>query len=153
MSGAKNASTKHTLRPGVAEDEVELLGREPQVERVDDARAEEAGVVQLEVLVAVEGHHREPVVALDAELAPQAVGQPQHPVDVLAVRGDVGPVEDGLLRGEPLRHRQQVPVVDQLLHGPLLPPPPIPEWAGGADPRRRECPAQAPFVTIRDVLN
>ncbi len=44
---------EHHLGAGVPHDVVELLARQPQVERVDDAGAQEGGVVQLEVLVAV----------------------------------------------------------------------------------------------------
>ena len=103
-------------RPRVAEDELELLGREPKVERVDHPGAEERGVVQLEELVAVERHHREALVAADAELAAQPVREPQHPIDVLAIGRLVRPVEERRLVGQALGGRQQLPVVDELLH-------------------------------------
>ena len=57
---------------------------EAQVERVDHAGAEEPGVVQLEVLVAVAGHHREPVAALAGRAgACIASASRKHPVAVL----------------------------------------------------------------------
>ena len=108
-------------RVRVAEDEGELLGCEPKVERVDHPGAEERGVVQLQELVAVEGHHREAIVTADAELAAEPVREPQHPIDVLAIGRLVRPVEKRRLVGQPVGGRQQLPVVDQLLHAvPLL---------------------------------
>ena len=121
MSGANGASVKHDLGVRVAEDEGELLGGEPKVERVDHPGAEERGVVQLQELVAVEGHDREAVVAADAELAAQPVREPQHPIDVLAVGRLVRPVEERQLVGQTVGGRQQLPVVDELLHAvPLV---------------------------------
>ena len=73
-------------------------------------------MVQLEEVVAVERHHGEAVGRPDAELGPQPVGQSGHPVEVAGVGGDVVAVEDGLLVGAALNRRQQVAVVDQLLH-------------------------------------
>ncbi len=49
---------------------------QPQVQRVDDAAAEEAGVVELEELVTVARHDAEAVVTAEAQLAPHAVTEP-----------------------------------------------------------------------------
>ena len=65
---AKKASAKQTSAAGVLDDERQLLGGQAQVERVDDAAAEQAGVVELEEGVAVERHYREAVAAVDPEL-------------------------------------------------------------------------------------
>ena len=62
---------EHDLRARVAQDERQLGRAEPQVQRVDDSGAEEAGVVQLEVLVPVPRDDRVPVAAAEPELGPQ----------------------------------------------------------------------------------
>ncbi len=96
-------------------------------------------MVQLEELVAVQGHDREAVAATDAELVPQRVRQAQHPVDVLGVGRPVRAVEEGDLVGVPLGRRQEMPVVHELLHAsPRARPdpprpglrrrPPHPQW-------------------------
>ena len=79
---------------GVLEDERQLPRGQAQVERVDHAAAEEAGVVELEELVSVEGHDREAVAPAHAELAGHAVDQPTDPVPVLGEGGGEVAVED-----------------------------------------------------------
>src|SRR5438105_4710754 len=74
---------EHALGARVVEDERQLLGRQAQVQRIDDAGTQIAGVIQLEVLVTVEGEHGNPVALLDAEFAAEGVGKTQHPVTVL----------------------------------------------------------------------
>ena len=57
--------------------------------------AEERGVVQLEVLVPVQRHHREPVAAADdPELVRERMREPAGAVDVRLLRGPVVAVED-----------------------------------------------------------
>ena len=82
-TSANSASTKTVSGSRVAQDERQLGGTEPQVQRVDDPGAEEAGVVQLEVLVPVSGHDRVPVASVDAELGPQGGAEAQDPLEVL----------------------------------------------------------------------
>ena len=61
------------LRAGVGQNELQLPAGKAQVERGDHATAEERRVVQLEVLVAVARHDREPTVPLESELVAHAV--------------------------------------------------------------------------------
>src|SRR5581483_11312036 len=103
-------------RARVPEDEGQLLGRQPEVEWVDHTRPQEGGVVQLEELVPVEGHDREPVGSTDPQLRAQAAGQTQHPLHVFAVGGLERPVDGGHLVGRALGRREQLPVVHELLH-------------------------------------
>ena len=70
----------------VGEDELQLLAGQAQVQRVGDGAAEERGVIELEVLVAVARHDGEAVPLPDAEVAVHRVGQPQHALAVLAER-------------------------------------------------------------------
>ena len=76
------------------------------------AAAEEAGVVELEELVSVEGHDREPVAAAHAQLAADAAGQPAHPVQVLREGGGGVAVEHRRLAAQPGHGGQQIAVVD-----------------------------------------
>ena len=80
---------EHDLGARVVEDERQLLGGQPQVERVDDAGAEEARVPQLHVAEAVDPEDGEAVVSLDAELRAQRVGEAQDAVTVLSPRAVV----------------------------------------------------------------
>ena len=114
---AKIASTNTTSVLGVGKDELQLLAREPQVQRVHDAGAEEAGVVQLEVLVAVGRHHCEPVAALESELGVHGVGESQDAVAVLLEGGVVVAVVEADLGGPAVDGGQEGPVVDELSHG------------------------------------
>ena len=75
------------------------FGRQPQVERVHDAGAEERGVVQLEELVAVQRHHREPVAAARRRAPRSAPTARRDPVEVLGVRRGVRPVDHADLVG------------------------------------------------------
>ena len=81
---------------GVGEDVGELLRREAQVQRVDDARAEEGRVPELEVGGAVQGEDGEAVGGRDAQLAGQGVAEPPHPFVVLAPAAPDGAVDDAL---------------------------------------------------------
>ena len=74
---------------GVREDELDLAGREPDVERIDDAAAQKGGVVELKELVAVGAQDGEPVSALQPELPAHRVGEAQHAVGMLGVVGVV----------------------------------------------------------------
>ncbi len=106
---------------GVLQDELQLLGCEPQVQRVDDARAQERGVVQLEVLVTVERHHREAVGRRQPELRTQPGREPQRALHVLRVGGREVAVERRRLVGEVLGGRQQHAVVDEVFHAAMIP--------------------------------
>ena len=68
-SAANTGSVKTTLASRIVEDVGELGGSETDVEWVDDARSEHCGVIELEVLVAVHGQHRETVAWPHAQLA------------------------------------------------------------------------------------
>ncbi len=103
---------------GVLDDKRQLLRGEAQVERVDHAPAQEAGVVELQKLVAVEGHDREAVTPAQAELTGHAIDQPADPVPVLGEGGAEPAVHHRGLRGQPLDRREQQAVVYQLLHPP-----------------------------------
>ncbi len=96
----------------------QLARREAQVERIHDAAAHQAGVVELLEARAVERQHREAVLAREAELLAQCVRQPEHPRAVLGVgRGGSGTcVGEERPAGEPVHGRQQLPVPDELLH-------------------------------------
>ena len=108
------------LRTGVGEDVLELLGREPQVQRVDDPGPEERGVVALEELVAVERHHREAVVRRNAETA-QPRREPGDAVEMLGERRAVLAVEEAEPIGVALHRGEQQAVIDELFHDPIPP--------------------------------
>ena len=72
------------LGAGVGQDCLQLPAGKAQVQRCDDATAEERRVVQLEVLVAVARHDREPIVPIESELVAHAVGEAEHAVGVFA---------------------------------------------------------------------
>ena len=100
----------------VSEDVLQLRAGEAQVERIDHAGAEEAGVVQLEVLVAVGGHDREPVAGRQAEVAAHPVGEPQHAVAVLLERGVIVAVVEADLVRPTLDRREELPMEHEFLH-------------------------------------
>jgi hypothetical protein len=103
------------LAAGIGEDERQLLGRQSEIERVDDAAAQEAGVVQLEVLVTVERHHAVPVTGPDTQLGLHAISQPANTVQMLGVGRAESSVYDGRLLGQALDRRQEVAVVYEFL--------------------------------------
>ena len=109
-------------RVRVAQDERQLGRAQPQVERVDDPGAEEAGVVQLEVLVSVAGDDRVAVGSRDAELGPQGRGEAQHPLDVLAERRVVAVVVETDPIGRAVRDGEKQSCEHQLLHGRTVRP-------------------------------
>ena len=100
----------------VAKDERQLGRAEPQVQRVDDARAQEARVVQLEVLVAIAGDHRKAIGAAETELGPEGGGKAQHPLDVPTERAVVARVVVADPIGRAIRGLEQQPPVHKLLH-------------------------------------
>ncbi len=102
--------------PGIAEDVLQLLAGEAQVERVDDAGAEEPGVEQLQILMAVARHHGEPIGRLDVELSAHRVGQAQNPVAVLLERRVVVAVVERDLVWPPLEGGEQLAVEDEFFH-------------------------------------
>ncbi len=61
-----------------------MLGKQPQVERVEHGTHARDGVVQLEVSVVVEGEGGDPVARFDAEPL-QGPGEPIDPLDQLGV--------------------------------------------------------------------
>ena len=69
-------------RTGVGEDVLELLRREPQIQRIDHTGTEERPVVALEELMAVQRQDREPVARRNPEPA-ECTRQPRNPVEVL----------------------------------------------------------------------
>src|SRR5207244_11168998 len=75
-----------------------------------------AGVVELEVLVAVEGEDGDAVALVHAQLAPQGVGHTQDAVAVLLPCPVVVAVVEPDPRREAVEGREQLPVVDELLH-------------------------------------
>ena len=74
-------------------------------------------MVQLEVLVAVARHHREPVAWLHAELVSHRVGQSQHTVTVLLERAVVVAVVEPDLVRPALEHGDELAMEDELFHG------------------------------------
>ena len=113
---ANHASTNTTFAPESNRMYSSSAGARRRLSGLITPGAEERGVVLLEVLVPVERHHREAVAAADAELVLQRVGEPEHPLHVLAVGRPVVAVDDHRAVVEPLEARQQLPVVDELLH-------------------------------------
>ena len=105
--------------PRVLDDEGQLVRRQPQVEGSDDRAAQEAGVEELEELVSVEGHDREPVAGPDAQLAAEPAGEAAHPLQVLPEREAGVAIQHCRLAAQPGHGGQQMAVVDELLHAPL----------------------------------
>ncbi len=120
IKGAKKASVKQTRLTGVLDDERQLRRGQAQVERVDDAAAKEAGVVELQELVPVERHDREAVAPAHTELAGHAVDQPTDPVPMLGEGGGEIAVEDRSLGRQAVGRGQQVAVVQQFLHAWII---------------------------------
>ena len=115
---AKSESTNTTSAPQSASTSLQLLAREAQVERGDDAGAEEGGVVQLEVLVAVARHDRESTrPASRPSSLPHAVHEAQDAVGVLGVAGVVVAVVEPDPRRVPVDRREERPMEHELLHG------------------------------------
>ena len=107
------------LRAGVGEDVLELLGREPQVQRVDHARAEERGVVALEELVTVERHDREPVAGgRHRGRGDPPTGAPTRSRCSREGRVVVA-VEEPDTIGVALHRREQQAVIHELFHVPI----------------------------------
>ena len=104
------------FRAGVSEDVLQLRAGEAKVERIDHTGAEEPGVVQLEVLVAVGGHDREPVAGRQAEMAAHPVGEPQDAVAVLLERRVIVAVVETDLVGPTLDRREELPMENEFLH-------------------------------------
>ena len=107
---------EHDLAPGVGQDELQLLASQAQVERVDDAGAEETGVVQLEVLVAVGRHHREAVASADPELGAHRIRQTQDAVAVLGEGGVVVTVVEPDFGAPAIHRRQEASMEHEFLH-------------------------------------
>ena len=101
----------------VAHDVVEFLAGQAQVERVDHARSQEGGVVQLDVLVAVQRHDREAVGAPDAQFAGQRRAEAHRTVGVFAEGRAVCPVDERFLVGQVVHRGNEEPVEDEFLHG------------------------------------
>ena len=80
---------EHDFGAGVGQDVLQLLACQAQVQWIDDACPEEAGVVELEELVSVARHDPEPVVGAETELPLHGVAQSQHPVRMRVERGVV----------------------------------------------------------------
>ena len=87
-----------------------------QVQRVDHADPEEAGVIQLQVAVAVDGQHRETVAPAHSQLVLHGVGEAQDPVAVRRPGGVVVLVVEADPVGVTAHGGQQLAVVDELLH-------------------------------------
>ena len=107
---------EHDRRTGIEQDVLQLLAGQAQIERVDDAGAEEPGVEQLQVLMAVARHHRKSIVGLDVELSAHAVGQPQDPVAVLLERRVVVAVVERDLVRPPIEGGEQLAMEDEFFH-------------------------------------
>ena len=106
------------LRTRVGEDVLELLRREPQVQRVDDAGAEKGRVIALEELVPVERHHREPVAPVDSE-ATQPGRKARDPVEMLTERRAILALEEPRTIGVAFHRGKQQVVIDELFHVPV----------------------------------
>ena len=80
-------------------------------------------MVELEVTVAVEGQHRDPLALVDSQFGAQGVGETQHPVTVLVP----GAVVVAVVKPDSLRialeRGKQLAVVDELFHERTIPPP------------------------------
>ena len=113
--GEQRVDERH-LGARVGEDELQLLPCQPQVQGVDDAGAQERGVVQLEELVAVGRHHCDAVAAAHAELGPHRIRQAEHAVAVLGEGGVVVAVVEADLRGQAVHGRKEAPVKYEFLH-------------------------------------
>ncbi len=84
---------EHDLRTGMAEDVGDLLGREPDVDRVQDRAGLEHAVVGLEQLVGVVGDEADSVARLDTQFD-QRVRQAMGSLAELAVREATVTVDD-----------------------------------------------------------
>jgi hypothetical protein len=121
MTPANHTSTKTTL---VGESDSTWLssrGAKRRFERVDDARPEQARVVQLLEHAAVQRHDGDAVTGLDSRAPCAGAGQAQDPRPVLAVGGGAAGagVGEERRRRVPVDRGQQLPVPDELLHGYL----------------------------------
>ena len=113
--GEHGVDERH-LAPRISQDVLQFLPRKSQVQRVDHTRAEEPSVVELEILVAVTGHHRVSITPFDVEVTPHRIGQAQHSLCVLGVRGVVGAVVKGHLVWPALHRGEELPVEHELFH-------------------------------------
>ncbi len=105
----------------VADDVVEFLACQPEVEWVDDAAAKKRGVIQLEVFMAVEGHHREAVGSIDSESFAQGLGQTQRAIGMRGIGGLVFAVDDADAVGVPIGGREESTLIDEFFHLPRIP--------------------------------
>ena len=94
------------------------FGASRRFKRVDDARAEERGVVALEELVAVERHHGEAVAPTDAETAQAARrgARPGRGARPNVARYSPSKKPDAI--GVALHRGKQQAVIDELFHEP-----------------------------------